>query len=307
MTIRNLDAKTGLLTIFILMIAGCSADTEPNPSHSANEQVNADTVHTPVTPIDDDGIHETLTTIPVAAFSPEASEPSTHKNEAVLPSGEFTEEHVTEVFGSGQTRATYQTRFYDGVTIRHGEYREFYEDGTLFSKGNFDNDWKHGRWEFFHPSGQPARVTEYQQGIPSGTWRWFGKEGESFRSAEYVNGVKSGEQITYWPDGQTVKLKENFVNGELDGLVVGFNESGSKVLELNFREGKPNGTETRWFETGAIAATGSYQDGRPDGLFTYYSPEGTKTSEVHWTYGKRTPGFKSSIPSEDGSTSAANQ
>ena len=292
MTEAKLELNLVLLVIFIAIPGGCSRSIHVNNADS-NGSASGPIVTSSQRGTTD--LNEDLMTIPVASYGSEpeiASDTDAHDE---LFSGEFTESAVTETFESGQTRMAYQVRQYGDEQVRHGQYSEFYESGTLFLEGTFHHDRRHGVWRYFHESGQPARVAEYDGGLPSGDWQWYSEEGTLFRTAQYQNGRKSGLQETYWPGGTVVKLQEHFIDDAINGIVRGFNESGQKVLELEFVDGKPHGPETRWFSNGAIAATGNYTNGVPDGLFVYYDADGAKTSEVHWTDGQRTPGFKPSI------------
>ena len=65
---------------------------------------------------------------------------------------------------------------------RHGPFREFRADGSLFKDGQYHNNRKTGTWSLYHPSGVKLETAEYSEGKRDGwTIAWDAKGAERKR------------------------------------------------------------------------------------------------------------------------------
>jgi hypothetical protein len=67
---------------------------------------------------------------------------------------------------------------------RHGEWKSWYEDGSLWSEGAFREGFRHGKGVVYHPNGRKFIEGSYLNGKRVGTWQWYDKEGNEISEAE---------------------------------------------------------------------------------------------------------------------------
>lgn len=67
---------------------------------------------------------------------------------------------------------------------RHGEWKSWYEDGSLWSEGSFREGFRHGKGVVYHSNGRKFIEGTYLNGKRVGTWLWYDKEGNVISEAE---------------------------------------------------------------------------------------------------------------------------
>jgi hypothetical protein len=104
---------------------------------------------------------------------------------------------------------------YDSEGRRQG-YWEYYQDGKLYSKGNYINGEREGYWETYHSNDQLYSKGKYKKGNQEGMWEY------------------------YWSNGNLWE-KSSFIDGKLDGVAEYYNLNGSLNRRELFKNGKYNG------------------------------------------------------------------
>ena len=66
-------------------------------------------------------------------------------------------------------------------------------NGTLASKGNFNNGYRSGRSRFYNERGVLERVSSYSRGIKNGRERWYYPNGKLWLTAKYRKGELVGD------------------------------------------------------------------------------------------------------------------
>jgi uncharacterized protein len=174
----------------------------------------------------------------------------------------------------------------DDEGIRDGEWKEYYEDGTLRSEGMYSLGNRIGRWRFYHPNNSIEQEGNYNnQGNTEGPWKWYFDDGKVLREESFRNGLPEGLYTEYNEDGKVV------VQGEyLDGLEEGFwkYEYGDIREEGTYRAGKRNGEWKLFYDNGQLNYVGSYIDDNPNGQHLWYWPDGKKRDQGEYLMGMRT-------------------
>ncbi|MFP5390281.1 MAG: toxin-antitoxin system YwqK family antitoxin [Gammaproteobacteria bacterium] len=75
-------------------------------------------------------------------------------------------------FRYAQKRSGDKTRW-----VHHGPFTEFYEDGTVRSKGQYTRGKESGLWQDFYPNGQLAAKGFYVDGDEFGRWSYWDEHG----------------------------------------------------------------------------------------------------------------------------------
>jgi antitoxin component YwqK of YwqJK toxin-antitoxin module len=173
-------------------------------------------------------------------------------------------------------------RFYPGGKIKAkgsgpGEWRAYYENGKLMSRGMLRNGFPLGSWVFFYPGGkEKARGTfipgKFELGcagsgnyksisIRWGTWQYW-----------YPNGNKHLECTFAASDDGTEMIYGNYYC---------WYESGQMKTRGKFEKGSMNNTWTWWYENGNKMKEGHYKY-RDCGLEDYVSFECADGEWLWW-------------------------
>jgi hypothetical protein len=76
---------------------------------------------------------------------------------------------------------------YDGEGRKQGIW-EYYEDGKLYSKGNYINGLREGIWETYYDNDQLKRKGTYKNGSYNGIWEYYGEYDNLISKELYDNG-----------------------------------------------------------------------------------------------------------------------
>lgn len=82
--------------------------------------------------------------------------------------------------------------------LLHGEYKEFFEDGSLKRKGAFKKGIKHGEWKEWHPNGQLKEVADWQKGEKHGVYISFDSMGNVILDGVFKRGTYAGVKVSGW-------------------------------------------------------------------------------------------------------------
>jgi antitoxin component YwqK of YwqJK toxin-antitoxin module len=170
---------------------------------------------------------------------------------------------------------------------KNGEYINYYFSGEICFSGNFKDDLKTGQWKYFYENGNLRSKGSFDNGL----------DADSLDFGASING-RIGEWIYYRENG-TVFQKSNWIAGFKNGVLKQFYENGNLEKELVFDNNLINGHSKFYYETGKVKAEGSYyksdggnvsrkgvpKNGR-EGVWKVYFESG-KLEEVHtWKNGK---------------------
>jgi hypothetical protein len=97
--------------------------------------------------------------------------------------------------------------------FKRGEYFNYYKNGKIKCKENYENGKKHGEFIAYDENGQ----IEYKE--------------------NYVNGKKHAEWVLYYKNGQLAR-KENYKNGKKHGEFIAYDENGQLIYKYIYANGK---------------------------------------------------------------------
>lgn len=142
--------------------------------------------------------------------------------------------------GKTKTESTIQKRFdaqnrlkSDATVVngkREGVAHNYYEDGTIHSEINYENDIKHGNSTWFYPNGKPYRITPFVHGKKMGIQKKYHKSGVLMAEIPYQNneilpgtkeytenGQLKDEDATYTINAKKDKLQPGLIKIEITG------------------------------------------------------------------------------------------
>jgi antitoxin component YwqK of YwqJK toxin-antitoxin module len=175
---------------------------------------------------------------------------------------------------------------------RDGHWKEFYEDKTLKSEGDYKDGKQVGEWKYFYPNGKLEQAGKYSNsGKLLGTWKWYYDTGQLLQEEEYTNGVKDGMHTEY-DESQKVVEEGEYVNGLEDGPW--FVISGDYLERGTYRDGLKNGMWKTYFlfpkeaKTDSILSfSGNFIEDNPDGKHVYYWDNGKIKDEGFYIMSKK--------------------
>jgi antitoxin component YwqK of YwqJK toxin-antitoxin module len=84
----------------------------------------------------------------------------------------------------------------------HGEYTDYYEDGSVREKRDYKNGLLNGKSVRFFPDGDVMAEAEYENNVKVGTWIFVDRFAKQKVSVVYEDGQKKG--VSYYKNGLCV-------------------------------------------------------------------------------------------------------
>ncbi len=132
--------------------------------------------------------------------------------------------------------------------VKHGEYKEYNIDGTIF------------------------QIANYEDGILNGITKEF-EMGKLFSVANFKDGKLEGETTYYYPNGN-IKLQMNFENNVFDGLTTFYNENG-KISRQFLNDNNGQVWQKNYYPNGSLREEIFYNKNRPNRIRAW-KPDGTE-------------------------------
>lgn len=165
-----------------------------------------------------------------------------------------------------------------GEGKKEGEWSYFNADGSVRSKGHFNNNLEQGSWRYFFKNGGTEQIGVYKNGKADGSWKWYYENGNLKREEEYLGGKEEGIYIEYDTLGGII-TSGSYFDGQREGEWYyksgDYSEKGKYVGDLK------DGKWQAFYSDGKLKYEGSYIQGNPDGEHTFYYPNG-KIKEVNY-------------------------
>ncbi|QDU90767.1 MORN repeat variant [Pirellulimonas nuda] len=171
------------------------------------------------------------------------------------------------------------SRYSDDSFESNGVYREYFENGQLFTEGRFTKNDPVGEWVFYHENGEVAKKVTYVDGKPDGVIETLDPQGRVLSHGEYAVGKRKGDWVTYAPsDDESAELvkvrEEHYADGKPTGVWKTWRVDGSPAQETPFEDGVLNGVATEWDEAGDKRAEITFVAGKRDGLTRVWRADG---------------------------------
>ncbi len=193
--------------------------------------------------------------------------------------------------------------------FREGDYKEWYENGTLKTEEHYRNGRRDGLSIKYHPSGKIHIKAKYmlvtrgngglgieERDVLNGLTEEYYENGQLKKKYPYVNGAVDGEYKEWYENGQLAKV--GTVRDEFNtGIYKEFHENG---IEKLVGEYKKNSCVGKWVATHDNGKThyvelfetnNSYLEGsrgrRIDGDWTSYHPNGEVEMKGQYREGRK--------------------
>jgi uncharacterized protein len=165
---------------------------------------------------------------------------------------------------------------------RIGEWKDFYEDGSIRCQGSYKNNRREGKWLFYFEDGNVEQIGNYLNGLEHGEWKRYYSGGEIFVEEAFYNGKEEGSYTEYDINGNVI-AKGEFLEGEQEGewitTINDFRAEGKYIVGLK------DGKWRFYYDDGNILFEGDYIQGNPDGRHRYYYPDGVLKEDQFYSSG----------------------
>jgi len=174
----------------------------------------------------------------------------------------------------------------DSKGQKHGEWKEFYQDTIVKSKGVYKNGKRVGVWHFYYETGERFIEIEYLTDGSTSNMKMYDPSGMKTAEGIYVKNKKEGTWYYYATD--TTKIREEtYKNGVLEGMMKTYYRNGKLFEQIAYTKGKKEGIWKQYFENGVLKVDGTYKNDSLEGKITYYHPNTKKMLEGFYKRGLR--------------------
>lgn len=181
----------------------------------------------------------------------------------------------------------------EGVFTESGEHqglwKEYYEDHSLKSEGNYKNDKKTGSWKYYYPNGRLQETGIYEKGAPEGKWLWYYQSGKLLREMSYYQGKRDGIITEYDEKGHVV-LQGEYLEDKREGKWI--YQTGDAKEEADYSDDLKNGWDRIYSNDGTLLYEGKFIDDNPNGVHKWYWPNGKLKKEGRYVMGIKTGDWK---------------
>ena len=178
----------------------------------------------------------------------------------------------------------YEGFFKDNYPV--GEFKRYYDDGTLRSVLNYSDNGNTADARIYHQNGYLAATGRYINRKKEGLWQFYSEITNGYRVSEemYSGNIRHGISVKLYPDG-TIAEKINYVNDTAQGEWVKHYANGNICLKSNLLDGKINGKFEAWFENGNLQFSGEYVNDKREGTWYVYEKDGTLKYKMEYSKG----------------------
>jgi len=167
-----------------------------------------------------------------------------------------------------------------------GEFRRYYEDGTLKSLMVFSNNGSDAETILYYKNGLKASTGRYVNQLKEGTWRFysFTEKDLLISEADYQADRKNGRMVYYYPDGRVAE-QLMYRNDLKHGECLKYYPDGTLTLKTIYENGKINGSFEAFHENGKPEIKGQYKNNLREGLWIIYGKDGSQRFRTNYAAG----------------------
>lgn len=167
------------------------------------------------------------------------------------------------------------TGLFDENGKKHGNWKQFYENGWPKLKGDYSHGEKQREWKFYNENRNIYKIENYNKGVNTskwevdinegvelitrdvgdklnGEWKFYNEKGKCIEKGNYKNDKKDGEWVYYHANGQLKKV-QLWNEGKLMEVVSYFDSKGNSLDKGTLKKG--NGTVKEYNTEGVITVT----------------------------------------------------
>ena len=172
---------------------------------------------------------------------------------------------------------SYKTSYKDDK--EDGERTDYYNNGNMSTKATYAKGDPIGNFKKFYLDGTLSMEGSVAEGKRSGTWKEYYNNGKLKAAYNYNANEIEGEYKEYYDNGK-VMYQTNYVKNKLEGKYEDFDTDGKLYSESMYEKGRLR--DMKFYDKdGKIISNSTSRNG--SGNFTYFDPEGNKTSEGYFT------------------------
>lgn len=183
---------------------------------------------------------------------------------------------------------------YDDSQFLTGEYKEYYESGTLKKVCTYKNGCQNGQCiEYYENGGINIISTMEAVHFPSQPYKNFYERAIGVKEEFYKNGqlesrkkfksINLSEVITEFTDSGRLKRSDyKYLQYVKDGLYKSYHYDGKVKEEFEYKNGDKSGVWKEYFEDGKIKSESEYKDGKLIGTQKKYYETGALKAQ--WVY-----------------------
>ncbi len=188
--------------------------------------------------------------------------------------------------------------------VKHGYYKEYYEDGTLKRQLNYAEGKRQGKGIYYYPSGKVESEFTFSYNVLVGDFVRYHENGEKMDVCQYKNGKRVGRGYLYYDDG-SLYLELDYLPNKEDNYktdysyanAISYYPNGEKRMEGRCKiiyarssayettnlEYYFDGDWVRYDERGNLISREHYVDDLIEGKVINYYPSGSKKEELECT------------------------
>lgn len=172
---------------------------------------------------------------------------------------------------------------------KQGNWKEYYNDGSLKATGNYLNDLHDGTWKYYYKNGQLEEIGKYVNDKPDSTWFWYHNNGKLLREENFYNGLTDGLMTEYDKVGNII-TKGDYLEGKKEGHWI--YQVGDTKDEGEYVEDMRNGLWKSYYGEGNLRFEGKFIDDNPNGEHTWYWDNGKIKQQGKYVMGRKTGDWK---------------
>jgi len=182
----------------------------------------------------------------------------------------------TKTYGNGVPR--YEGQFKNDKP--YGEFKHYYENGTLKAITNYSPDGIVAHTKTFHQNSQPMAIGKFIKQKKDSLWNYYSEvDGKLISDETYRKGVLNGLSRTYYPETGNVAESIEFKNGKKQGKLRKYFPEGNIMTEGTYVDDQLDGEFTLYFPDGSTQLKGQYKNGIQIGQWHYFDEQGNEISE----------------------------
>jgi len=135
---------------------------------------------------------------------------------------------------------------------------EYYDDGAIQYKGEFDNNQYHGKGTYFYKDGW-----RYEGSFVEGSYNGIGikyrADGTILYKGEFDNNQYHGKGTYFYKDGW--RYEGSFVEGSYNGIGIKYDVAGGKYYEGEWKDHKFHGNGIFYYSDGSVYQEGQFIKG----------------------------------------------
>jgi antitoxin component YwqK of YwqJK toxin-antitoxin module len=200
---------------------------------------------------------------------------------------------VLTKYENGKMKRAFKMQTFENYPPRiHGEFREWWDNGELWKKGEYKDGKQVGLWEFRSRAGEVVKKGTFVDGRPDGQWSYLRKDGTLQRIESYANGERDGAWTEYDETGKIPVQEVRFKNGQRHGTSIQWyppqegQQTPVKYREIHFVDGRQHGKAIQWYENGQVRNEIEFRNGRRHGRAAQFDENGNLVNELQFRDGE---------------------